>query len=173
MQILLPSVLLYLYPEPALLDTILLLMMSSKSLPTCLSCIWLYQKLYLVRNYWIPFDRHSFDLHQFSSSLQSGSIGIYFWNLFSNKCCEIVVSESIWCTVVQEELLLMLSMIMFPKVLPGFLLTSPALTICPYTFWKSTLPSPEAGTLSSPPSLLLSLRIIFCFLSGELIFLSL
>ena len=60
-------------------------------------------------------------------------------------------------------------MIMFPKALIGLLLTPPALTIYPDTFWKSTLPSPEAGTLSSPLSLLLSPRILFSVLGEELI----
>ena len=48
-------------------------------------------------------------------------------------------------------------------------------TFCwhPDTFWKLTLRSPEAGTLSSPPSLLSSPRILFLILSEELISLSL
>ena len=50
----------------------------------------------------------------------------------------------------------MLLMIIFPKALLGLLLASPALTIYPDTFWKSTLPSLEARTLSSPPCLLSS-----------------
>ena len=56
----------------------------------------------------------------------------------------------------------MLLMIMFPKALPSLLLTPPTLTIYPETFWKLTLPSPEAGILSSP-------RIAFSVLGEELI----
>ena len=92
-------------------------------------------------------------------------------NLFSNKRYEFVVSVGTSCTVVQEELLMLL-MIMFPKALLGLLLTPPTVTIYPETFWKSTLPSPETRTLSSRPSLWSSLNILFCVL-GEVISLSL
>ena len=74
------------------------------------------------------------------------------------------------CTVVQEELLMLL-MKMLPKAFLGLLLT-PALTIYPDTFWKSTAPSPEAETSSSPPSLL-SPRIRFSVLGEEMISLGL
>ena len=58
-------------------------------------------------------------------------------NLFSNEGCEFVVSAGTSCIVVQEELLMLLTMMMFPKALLGLLLT-PALTVYPDTFWKST-----------------------------------
>ena len=74
-----------------------------------------------------------------------------YYNLFSSEGCEFVVSVGTSCTVVLEKLLMLL-MIMFPKTLLGLLLTLPALTIYPDTFWKSTLPSPEAETLSYPHS---------------------
>ena len=67
----------------------------------------------------------------------------------------------------------MLLMVMFPKGLLGLLLTPTALAIYPDTFWKSTLPSPETGALSSPPSLLSSPKILFSVLVEELISLSL
>ena len=73
-----------------------------------------------------------------------------------NKGCKFVVSASNLCTVLQEELLMLL-MIMFPRVLLGLLLTPPALKIYSNAFWKSTLLSP--GTVQ--PSLLPSSRILF------------
>ena len=60
-------------------------------------------------------------------------------------------------------------MVMFRKGLLGLLLTPTALTIHPDTFWKSTLPSPETGALSSPPSLLSSPKILFSVLGEGLI----
>ena len=72
-------------------------------------------------------------------------------NLFSNKGFEFVFSAGTSCKVMKEEFLMLL-MIIFLMALLGLLLT-PALTINPDTFWKSTLPYLEAGALSSPPSL--------------------
>ena len=76
--------------------------------------------------------------------------------IFTSLGCEFVVSASNLCTVLQEELLMLL-MIMFPRVLLGLLLTPPALKIYSNAFWKSTLLSP--GTVQ--PSLLPSSRILF------------
>ena len=67
----------------------------------------------------------------------------------------------------------MLLMIMFPKAWLVLLLIPPALTIYPDTFRKSTLHSPEAGTLSSQQRLLSPPRILFSMLGEELISLSL
>ena len=55
-------------------------------------------------------------------------------NPFSNKGCEFAVPAGTSCTVVQEELLMLL-MVMFPKALLGLLLAPPALAIYPDTFW--------------------------------------
>ena len=91
-------------------------------------------------------------------------------NLFSNKSCESIVSAGTSCTVVQEELLMLL-MIVFPEAFLGLTLKPTPLTIYPDTFWKSTLPS-ETDTLSSPPNLLSFPRILFPVLGEELISLS-
>ena len=93
-------------------------------------------------------------------------------NLFSRKGCEFVVSARNPYRVVQKELLILL-MIMFWRAWLGLLWTLPALAIYADTSWKLILPSPEARTLSSPPSLSWSVRILFSVLGEELISLSL
>ena len=97
---------------------------------------------------------------------------LWWCNIFSNKGCKFVVSAGTSCTVVQEEFLMLL-MIMFPKAWLVLLLIPAALTIYPDTFRKSTLHSPEAGTLSSQQRLLSPTRILFSMLGEELISLSL
>ena len=62
----------------------------------------------------------------------------------------------------------------FPKRFArSFIDTSCTDNTHPVTFLKSTLPSPEAGTLASPSSLLSSPKILFSVLGEELISLSL
>ena len=148
------SALVYLYVVPVLHETILLLLLSSDRKPLNQSLIHL-----TVSNV-LPGEKllisHLTVLDLISTNLvppcRVDLELLCYCNLFSNKGCEFVVSASTSCTVVREELLMLL-MIMFSKALLGLLLAPPALIIYPDTFWKSTLPSPEAGTLSSPPSL--------------------
>ena len=144
MQVFLASVLVYLYAVPVLLETILLLLMSSdRNLPNL-------SLMHLTVSNVLPSEK-VLNSHLtvlgfiFTSLVPLCRVDLEllgFCNLFWNKGCEFVVSAGTSCIVVQEELLMLL-MIIFPKALLGLLLTPHALTIYPSNFLKSTLPSPR------------------------------
>ena len=126
----LPAVLVSLYAVPLLLETLLLLLMSSTRKPPNLSL------MHLAVSKVLPGEKLLTSHFTFLGLVSTNLVPPYrvdlellcCCNLFSNKGCEFVVSAGTSCTEVQEELLLLL-MLMFPKVSLDLLLTPPALKI--------------------------------------------
>ena len=167
LQILLPSVLVYLHAAPVLGENRSSLLMSYEKNPTSLSSIC--RTVSKARP-----GRRMLTSYLTALGLKSTILALCIMDLellccsdlCSNKGSGFIFSASTSCAMGLEELLMLL--MMFTKALRDPLLTFPALKTYSDTFWKSTLLSPEAVALSFPVNLLSSSRTLYSVLAAEL-----